>query len=143
MTAALQFRDLTLGYDRHPAVHHVSAEIPAAEMTAIVGPNGAGKSTLLKILAGVLDFEGGARELGSNVRVAYFAQHQIEALNPDNTVFNELNDAAPMMSTTDMRKLLGAFLFSGSAVTSRSASFRAESRPGWPSPNCWPIPRSC
>jgi ATP-binding cassette subfamily F protein 3 len=50
------------------------------------------------------------------VRVAYFAQHQIEALNPDNTVFNELNDAAPMMSTTDMRKLLGAFLFSGQAV---------------------------
>ena len=50
------------------------------------------------------------------MRVAYFAQHQIEALNPDNTVFNELNDAAPMMSTTDMRKLLGAFLFSGQAV---------------------------
>jgi ATP-binding cassette, subfamily F, member 3 len=91
-------------------------ELERGQKVALIGPNGAGKSTLLKILAGVLDFEGGSRELGSNVRVAYFAQHQIEALNPANTVFNELNDAAPMMSTTDMRKLLGAFLFSGPAV---------------------------
>jgi len=51
--------------------------------------------------------------------VAYFAQHQIEALTPTNTVFNELNDAAPAMSTTDMRKLLGAFLFSGPTVEKR------------------------
>ena len=91
-------------------------QLERGQKVALIGPNGAGKSTLLKILAGVLDIDGGTRELGSNVRVAYFAQHQIEALNPLNTVFEELNDAAPMMATADMRRLLGAFLFSGDAV---------------------------
>jgi len=58
--AALRMVDLTVSYDRHPAVHHVSAEIPAAEMTAIVGPNGAGKSTLLTAIAGLLRPRAGA-----------------------------------------------------------------------------------
>jgi len=89
------------------------------QRVALIGPNGAGKSTLLKILAGVLPFEGGTRELGANVRVAYFAQHQIDALNPASTVFDELNDAAPMVSTAEVRKMLGAFLFSGDAVEKR------------------------
>ena len=89
------------------------------QRVALIGPNGAGKSTLLKILAGVLPIEGGKRELGSNVRVAYFAQHQIEALNPANTVLDELTEAAPMLASSEVRKLLGAFLFSGDAVDKR------------------------
>jgi ATP-binding cassette subfamily F protein 3 len=91
-------------------------QLERGQRVALIGPNGAGKSTLLKILAGVLPFEAGTRELGTNVRVAYFAQHQIEALDPTKTVFEELNDAAPMLSTSEVRKLLGAFLFSGDAV---------------------------
>ena len=91
-------------------------QLERGQRVALIGPNGAGKSTLLKILAGVLDVEGGTRELGSNVRVAYFAQHQIEALDSTKTVFEELNDAAPRLSTSEVRKLLGAFLFSGDAV---------------------------
>jgi ATP-binding cassette, subfamily F, member 3 len=97
----------------------LNLQLERGQRVALIGPNGAGKSTLLKILAGVLDIEGGARELGSNVRVAYFAQHQIEALTVTNTVFEELNDAAPAMATADMRKLLGAFLFSGDAVNKK------------------------
>src|SRR3954471_14017678 len=65
MTAQLTFRDVTLGYDRHPAVHHLEGEIAAGALLAVVGPNGAGKSTLfrgiagiLKPLAGVIDHDG-------------------------------------------------------------------------------------
>src|ERR1700740_1361906 len=54
MTAALQFRDLTLGYDRHPAVHHLEGAVSAGSLTAVVGPNGAGKSTLFKGVVGVI-----------------------------------------------------------------------------------------
>jgi zinc/manganese transport system ATP-binding protein len=65
MTAPLRFRNLTLGYDRHPAVHHLDGAVEAGSLTAVVGPNGAGKSTLfkgvvgaIKPLAGRIDLEG-------------------------------------------------------------------------------------
>ncbi|MFO1350707.1 MAG: metal ABC transporter ATP-binding protein [Gammaproteobacteria bacterium] len=54
MSAAIRLHNLTLGYERHPAVHHVSGEFAAGSLTAVIGPNGAGKSTLLKGLVGVL-----------------------------------------------------------------------------------------
>jgi zinc/manganese transport system ATP-binding protein len=54
MTAALQFRDLTLGYDRHPAVHHLTGTIESGALMAVVGPNGAGKSTLFKGIVGAI-----------------------------------------------------------------------------------------
>jgi zinc/manganese transport system ATP-binding protein len=62
MAAALQFRDLTLGYDRHPAVHHLDGAVAAGALVAVVGPNGAGKSTLFKGIAGVLKPLAGAIE---------------------------------------------------------------------------------
>jgi len=83
---------------------------------AFVGPNGAGKSTLLKILAGVLDFEEGEVELGKNVTRAYFAQHQFDLLHPGNTVFDELLSIATDESQTELRTLLGTFLFSGDEI---------------------------
>ena len=94
-------------------------ELERGQKVALIGPYGAGKSTLLKILAGVLPFEGGSRELGLNVRVAYFAQHQIDALNAANTVYQELEGAAPRMESAQIRRMLGAFLFSGDAVNKR------------------------
>src|SRR5207245_11576059 len=103
-------------YGSHVVYDGLDLVLERGQKVALIGPNGAGKSTLLKILAGVLEFEGGSRTLGSSVRVAYFAQHQIEALNPANTVFEELAAAAARMSTADMRRLLGAFLFTGQAI---------------------------
>ncbi|MEM6275436.1 MAG: zinc ABC transporter ATP-binding protein AztA [Pseudomonadota bacterium] len=73
---ALAFQDLTLGYDRHPAVHHLDARIEEGSLTAIVGPNGAGKSTLLKAVTGALSPLEGRVEWGSVARedVAYLPQ---------------------------------------------------------------------
>jgi zinc/manganese transport system ATP-binding protein len=73
VSAALRLVDLTVSYDRHPAVHHVSAEIPSAEMTAIVGPNGAGKSTLLKAMLGLAPRIEGRIECSAR-RIAYLPQ---------------------------------------------------------------------
>ena len=64
MAAQLQFRDVTLGYDRHPAVHHLDGEVPAGALLAIVGPNGAGKSTLFRGIAGILKPLAGSIGLG-------------------------------------------------------------------------------
>ncbi len=76
---ALVFRDLTLGYDRHPAVHHISGEVTRGELLAIVGPNGAGKSTLLKGIMGELKPLGGSLSLDGlkKTDIAYLPQ-QIE-----------------------------------------------------------------
>jgi ATP-binding cassette subfamily F protein 3 len=112
----ITLRDIVKRYGGHTVYGGLDLQLERGQKIALIGPNGAGKSTLLKILAGALDFEGGTRELGLNVRVAYFAQHQIEALNPANSVFAELAGAAARMSTADMRKLLGAFMFSGDAI---------------------------
>ena len=64
MSGQLQFRDLTLGYDRHPAVHHLTGSIESGTLIAVVGPNGAGKSTLFKGIVGVLRPLAGAIERG-------------------------------------------------------------------------------
>jgi ATP-binding cassette subfamily F protein 3 len=86
------------------------------DKVALVGPNGAGKSTLLKILAGVLDFEKGDVILGKDVTRAYFSQNQFDLLRPENTVYGELLSIATDESQTELRTLLGTFLFSGDEI---------------------------
>jgi len=76
MTAQIQFNDVTLGYDRHPAVHHLDGAIASGTLLAVVGPNGAGKSTLLRGIVGILKPLSGSIILG-NVRardIAYLPQ---------------------------------------------------------------------
>ena len=75
----ITLRDLTLGYDRHPAVHHLDGTIPQGALLAVCGPNGAGKSTLVKALVGIVKPMGGAIEFGSGSarekeKIAYLPQ---------------------------------------------------------------------
>ena len=76
MAAQIKFRDVTLGYDRHPAVHHLNGEVVQGALLAVVGPNGAGKSTLFRGLAGILKPLSGSIDLGGlDVRdIAYLPQ---------------------------------------------------------------------
>jgi zinc/manganese transport system ATP-binding protein len=72
--AAITFRDLTLGYNSHPAVHHLSGAVKAGSLTAVVGANGSGKSTLLKGIVGVLKPMSGSRIVRTGSRIAYLPQ---------------------------------------------------------------------
>ncbi len=103
-------------YDSNIVYRDLNLELRRNDRVALVGPNGAGKTTLLKILAGVLPFEGGERKLGSNVSTAYYAQYQLELLNPENTVLEELRSAALDDPEQRIRGLVGAFLFGGDDV---------------------------
>jgi ATP-binding cassette subfamily F protein 3 len=99
----------------------VDLDVERGERIALVGPNGAGKSTLLRILAGVLAPDRGTRTLGAHVTAHYYAQHQLDALDPARTVLEELEAAAPEVDRTRLRTILGAFLLSGDAVDKRIA----------------------
>ena len=94
----------------------VSLTLRRGDRLALVGPNGAGKSTLLRILAGALPFDSGERRPGHNVRIAFYAQHQLESLSPGRAVLEELASAARTEDVPRLRGHLGAFLFTGDDV---------------------------
>ncbi|HKQ33266.1 MAG TPA: ABC-F family ATP-binding cassette domain-containing protein, partial [Thermodesulfobacteriota bacterium] len=86
-------------------------QISRGDKIALIGKNGAGKSTLARIVIGSEPFEGDRRE-GYNVSVTYFAQHLADSLDPSNTIMEELESVEEARNETDIRSLLGAFLFS-------------------------------
>ncbi len=103
-------------YGERLVLHDLNLVLERGERVALIGPNGAGKSTLLRLLAGRDRPTRGSDTLGVGVRPAYFAQDQAEHLDPGNTVFDEVYQAAPASwDIQAVRDLLGRFLFHGDA----------------------------
>jgi ATP-binding cassette, subfamily F, member 3 len=96
-------------------LENTSAEIDRGDKIALIGANGKGKSTLLRIVVGTEQFEG-EREWGHNVEESFYAQHQLEVLNPNNDLIEEMQEARSGKNDLELRSLLGSFLFSGDAV---------------------------
>ncbi len=108
-------KDVTKNFKDINIVSNTGAEIDRGDKIALIGANGKGKSTLLRIIAGTESFEG-TREWGHNVVESFYAQHQLEALNLDNNILEEMQDARSGKNDLELRALLGSFLFSGDSV---------------------------
>ncbi|MFT5729379.1 MAG: ATP-binding cassette subfamily F protein 3 [Desulforhopalus sp.] len=91
------------------------------DKAAVVGVNGAGKSTFLKIVAGEIESDSGKIKFGSNVKMSYFGQHQAQELTPTLSVLETMSFAGEDMTITQIRSLLGAFLFRGQEVDKKVA----------------------
>ena len=115
----VKLEDISKSYGDHTIYSNIDLTLYRGDHVALVGPNGAGKSTLLKMLTGIEAPTSGTRDLGVNVGVAYYAQHQLEGLNESNTVLQEIDSVAPGWTVPQERSLLGAFLFSGDDVEKR------------------------
>jgi ATP-binding cassette subfamily F protein 3 len=111
----VELKDVTKSFGENVIVEHSSVEIDRGDKIALIGANGKGKSTLLRIIAGTENFTG-HRKWGHNVEEAFYAQHQLEALNIQNTVLDEMKEAGSQKTELELRTLLGCFLFSGDDV---------------------------
>ena len=112
----VKLTDVAKSFGPHRVYGDVNLSLYRGDHVALVGPNGAGKSTLMKLILGLEAPSAGSIELGQNVSTAYYAQHQLESLNESNTVLAEMDTVAPGWTTSEERKLLGAFLFHGDDV---------------------------
>ncbi len=106
-------------YGEKLVLRDVNFTIERADRIALVGVNGAGKSTLIRLLAGLEAVTSGERRLGHNVETDYFAQDQYKQLDPEMRVLDDLEKLAPRASQTELRGLLGSFLFSEGDVFKR------------------------
>ena len=108
-------KDASKSFGDVKIVEHTGAEINRGDKIGLIGANGKGKSTLLRMVAGVEPFVGERIE-GHNVKDAFYAQHQLEALNLNHTVLEEMNYSGSGKTELELRTLLGCFLFSGDDV---------------------------
>ena len=114
-----EFIDVAKSYGEKEVFRKVSFMIERGDRVALVGVNGAGKSTLIKLLAETEPLTGGQYRLGHNVLPDYFAQDQYKELNPDARILDDIGDLSPRSTQTELRSLLGCFLFSADDVFKR------------------------
>ena len=106
-------KDIHKQYGDNLIIDKGFAEIDRGDKIALIGANGKGKSTLLRIIAGTEENFGGERVWGHNVESSFYAQHQLEALNLNNTILEEMLESRSGKTEVELRSLLGCFLFSG------------------------------
>jgi ATP-binding cassette subfamily F protein 3 len=109
----LQLDDLSIGYDGKALVEDIRFNLSPGDRIGLLGPNGAGKSTLIKTMAGEIAPVAGARLTSQDLLVGYFAQHQLEQLNPSWTPLKHLVQLDPKAREQDLRNFLGGFGFHG------------------------------
>jgi len=110
-----ELKNVSKNYGNLKILQNSSINIERGDKIALVGANGKGKSTLLRILLGTESFEGESK-LGHNVKMTYYAQHQVEALNLDVDLLTELRQTGTTRTEVELRTILGCFLFSGEEV---------------------------
>lgn len=109
----VELKDVSKSFGDNVIIENSTIEIDRGDKIALIGANGKGKSTLLRIIAGVENFSQGERKWGHNVEESFYAQHQLEALNINNTILDEMRECGAQMNDLELRGLLGCFLFSG------------------------------
>jgi ATP-binding cassette, subfamily F, member 3 len=109
----VELKDVSKAFGDNIIIENSTIEIDRGDKIALIGANGKGKSTLLRIIAGVENFSKGERKWGHNVEESFYAQHQLEALNVNNTILDEMRECGSQMNDLELRGLLGCFLFSG------------------------------
>ena len=102
-------------YPAQTILENAFAEIERGDKIALIGANGKGKSTLLRIVAGMESYEG-ERVWGHNVDESFYAQHQLESLNLNNTILQEVQECGTKKTDLELRALLGCFLFGGDEI---------------------------
>jgi ATPase subunit of ABC transporter with duplicated ATPase domains len=111
--------DLTKRYGQRVVHDGVNLTVRRGERWCVMGRNGAGKTTLLRMIAGVLPADRGSVAIGASVKMGYFAQQALDLLNPELTVWEQIEKDFPQESIGALRNLLGAFQFSGDDVEKR------------------------
>ncbi|MHA8091654.1 ribosomal protection-like ABC-F family protein [Aquirufa regiilacus] len=111
----LFLENISKAYGEKVILKSTSATINRGDKIALIGANGKGKSTLLRVISGTEEIEG-ERRTGHNVIESFFAQHQLESLNVENTLIDELKATGTTKTEMELRSVLGCFLFSGEEV---------------------------